>query len=912
MFKFLVTLVLSVFLMGTLYAEEATKESVTKLYIATFDRAPDNAGLDYWVYNSNLSQEEIAMSFFEQQETKDKYPIGTSNEEFINSTYTNLFKRTPDDAGMSYWNDELNSGSIAKPIFIQAVVNGALADDATLLKNKTDVGLLFASSGNNDVGLAKEILSKITTNNESVSNALKSIEVTKDKDRQTFINRYISKQAQIRKYIIDDDYEYALQTIEESEKEFNHYLNIVNIASATNALELTSTSFEMIKSFVIGKLNLKKSDEKLANLMTTLVIDILILRKANNDNITAVMENVIKSLISNGTVFLEYKFSKDNFQKNAEYFELMVDFLIYSYDTATGVKNPVGFIVTQSRMLAKLGVMGTKLYFIEDVINKKDNYIVEFDYLMLYYSKSKTETNAGVIDTMNSSKNYRGSISKNATYEKILQHIYKGKTGDEENIENSRINIIKDNIEKFQYIVELTYRNNLKFKKLLSEKEELEAKQIEVPSKPTLISPSEESSIDNTNIKFQWESGTNADSYKFILFNSTDQLTKNDRDEVFATSVTFSSLESGKSFIWQVKACNDNGCSDWSERKFQTKLKEAPKVGIPSKPTLSYPSNKITVDKSIELKWGKVENADRYELFVSNFTDKVSIYQDTIYTNSQKIEHLSSEKTFVWQVKACNDSGCSDVSARVFYTNKKEVAVQQPTQQPTVPAGSKILSGYILDYNTNTAISNVGVRLNFMSPNNGARNFYVETNANGYYEVSMNEDMFSEYSKNDSLMLVASKNGYMSSTMGINIKQSNLFKINFKLAKTPNNVVVIDSYLHHLGDDGYKDAINSKFQTSTEGFYFSRSFNITQSQASCSSAVVTFDARGIQYGAKLHINDKYWNLNEGLSNGGSQKYSVRINNSTYHTGENHIGMESTKDKDYDDFEFTNLQISFCQ
>ncbi|WP_367278395.1 DUF4214 domain-containing protein [Sulfurimonas sp.] len=42
---------------------------VCKLYVATFNRAPDAAGLSYWVNNSGLSIEGIAQSFFDQPET---------------------------------------------------------------------------------------------------------------------------------------------------------------------------------------------------------------------------------------------------------------------------------------------------------------------------------------------------------------------------------------------------------------------------------------------------------------------------------------------------------------------------------------------------------------------------------------------------------------------------------------------------------------------------------------------------------------------------------------------------------------------------------------------------------------------------------------------------------------------------
>ena len=173
--KLLLTLLLSTLFALSLHAQEPTNESVTKLYIATFDRAPDSAGLEYWVKNSNLSLEGIATSFFDQPETKNLYPTGTSTEAFIEAIYTNLFKRDPDTAGAEYWKKDLESGVVNKSVFILAVVNGAKDDDATLLANKTEVGLAFVNSGSNDVDQAKSIMSQITIEDSTVNDALATI-----------------------------------------------------------------------------------------------------------------------------------------------------------------------------------------------------------------------------------------------------------------------------------------------------------------------------------------------------------------------------------------------------------------------------------------------------------------------------------------------------------------------------------------------------------------------------------------------------------------------------------------------------------------------------------------------------------------------------------------------------------------
>lgn len=152
-----------------------TQEEVAKLYVATFNRAPDSAGLNYWTNDSGLKLSEIAQSFFDQSETQTLYPPSTANRDFISSVYQNLFNRTPDSSGWDYWEEQLNTGAFSKNRFIEAVINGALDDDAIILENKTEVGIAFADAGLNDVEQAKQIMSTITYESSSVTLALELI-----------------------------------------------------------------------------------------------------------------------------------------------------------------------------------------------------------------------------------------------------------------------------------------------------------------------------------------------------------------------------------------------------------------------------------------------------------------------------------------------------------------------------------------------------------------------------------------------------------------------------------------------------------------------------------------------------------------------------------------------------------------
>ncbi len=179
-------LLLALLMLSTfLYASEEipTQEEVAKLYVATFNRAPDSAGLTYWTTSSGLKLSQIAQSFFDQPETQTLYPADTLNRDFINSVYQNLFNREPDTAGWNYWENELNTGAFTKNRFIEAVINGAqntieYGNDAIILTNKTIVGLSFSEAGLDNVEDAKTIMIGISDDTSTVTSALSSFGIS--------------------------------------------------------------------------------------------------------------------------------------------------------------------------------------------------------------------------------------------------------------------------------------------------------------------------------------------------------------------------------------------------------------------------------------------------------------------------------------------------------------------------------------------------------------------------------------------------------------------------------------------------------------------------------------------------------------------------------------------------------------
>ena len=245
-------------------AESPTYDKVAKLYVATFNRAPDAAGLEYWVSKSELPLEGVAMSFFDQPETKSLYPSSYSNSDFVDAIYQNVFGRKPDKAGKDYWLHDLNNRYIARSEFILAVINGALGDDAVLLENKTEVALEYAQKGYNNIDEAKKIMKLVTSDRDSVEEALDEL------------NRYALDDCREKgedEYCIDIDDD-SLHNVSQISDEYipekiGWYLRLVAVATLDNG-----RSFVQNKEGVFGEYS-KSIDGKDRHDIPSLGTDIL-------------------------------------------------------------------------------------------------------------------------------------------------------------------------------------------------------------------------------------------------------------------------------------------------------------------------------------------------------------------------------------------------------------------------------------------------------------------------------------------------------------------------------------------------------------------------------------------------------------------------------------------------------------
>ena len=135
-----------------------TRDQVAKLYVANFNRAPDAAGLDYWISDGTSATttltdlNAIAASMQAGAEASTGVASMTDSA-YVVSLYSSMFGRTvaADSADVTYWTAEITAGNVTRANMIQTLILGAEAStgsatDAAVLANKTEVGLYYADT----------------------------------------------------------------------------------------------------------------------------------------------------------------------------------------------------------------------------------------------------------------------------------------------------------------------------------------------------------------------------------------------------------------------------------------------------------------------------------------------------------------------------------------------------------------------------------------------------------------------------------------------------------------------------------------------------------------------------------------------------------------------------------------------
>jgi hypothetical protein len=158
-----------------LYMATQYDTQIQQLYVAYFNRPADAAGLAYWanVLATGGTEASISAAFSQSLEYQLAYNQ-TTNAGIVTQVYQNLFGRAPDAAGLAYWVQALTNRDITVANMVTTIAGGAQGTDEVAYNSKVVVAVAFTNaldlpaeqagySGADANTAAKELLSGIRT-----------------------------------------------------------------------------------------------------------------------------------------------------------------------------------------------------------------------------------------------------------------------------------------------------------------------------------------------------------------------------------------------------------------------------------------------------------------------------------------------------------------------------------------------------------------------------------------------------------------------------------------------------------------------------------------------------------------------------------------------------------------------------
>lgn len=85
---------------------------VYRLYQATFDRAPDQAGLGFWIHamDQGMTLQQTAHYFLTSGEYQQAHSTATTDAQYVDQLYQNVLHRAGDADGIAFWQNCLHNG----------------------------------------------------------------------------------------------------------------------------------------------------------------------------------------------------------------------------------------------------------------------------------------------------------------------------------------------------------------------------------------------------------------------------------------------------------------------------------------------------------------------------------------------------------------------------------------------------------------------------------------------------------------------------------------------------------------------------------------------------------------------------------------------------------------------------------
>lgn len=113
--------------------DSENRADAMRLYQTALGRSADDQGAEFWLdaIEAGATVEQLATDFAGSDEFASIWPDVTNNTELVTQIYQNAFGRAPDTAGLDFWVDALDSGSISTGEFLAAIASSTEAEGIT-------------------------------------------------------------------------------------------------------------------------------------------------------------------------------------------------------------------------------------------------------------------------------------------------------------------------------------------------------------------------------------------------------------------------------------------------------------------------------------------------------------------------------------------------------------------------------------------------------------------------------------------------------------------------------------------------------------------------------------------------------------------------------------------------------------
>ncbi len=121
-----------------------TTAQIQNAYVAFFNRPADVAGLQYWSSYAGNSAD-LLNTFAQSAEYNGLY-AGMNSTQLVSAVYQNLFGRSPEVSGLTYWVGQLDNGALKIGNIAEAINKGAQGTDADIITNKVTAATAFTNA----------------------------------------------------------------------------------------------------------------------------------------------------------------------------------------------------------------------------------------------------------------------------------------------------------------------------------------------------------------------------------------------------------------------------------------------------------------------------------------------------------------------------------------------------------------------------------------------------------------------------------------------------------------------------------------------------------------------------------------------------------------------------------------------